>query len=157
MTFEAREMRAEDVPACVIIINHTISLGGSTAYEEPYSEDGFAAHYFQEAEVSNVVLNNGRIVGFQGAFEVEKGVYSIGSFTDQQNPVRGAAVVMMDKTKEDCRANGVSSIIAKITSDNTAGLAYYSKMGFVDDYILPADHMRPDGTVVDRIVKRFML
>ncbi|AKS47747.1 L-amino acid N-acyltransferase YncA [Octadecabacter temperatus] len=157
MTFTVRAMQMYDVPDCVVIINHTISLGGSTAHEEPYNASDFAAHYFEDAEVANVVLHGERIVGFQGAFEVESGVYSIGSFTDQMNPVRGAGKAMFEKTRVDCKNRGGTSIIAKITEDNSGGLAFYSKMGFQPDHVKPADHTRPNGTQVDRIVKRFVL
>lgn len=157
MTLTVRAMTAADVPSCVAIINHTIALGGTTAHEDPFSEADFTAHYFEDPEVVNVALDGDRVVGFQAAFEVEPGVYSIGSFTDQQRSVRGAGTVMMDKTKNDCRARAGISIIAKITADNASGLAYYSKMGFQDDAVWPADHTRSDGTVVDRIVKRFVL
>ena len=157
MTFEVRAMTHADVPACVQIINHTIALGGSTAHEEALEVQGFADHYCDEPEVSNVVLLNGQIIGFQAAFEIEPGIYSIGSFTDQENPIKGAGTAMFAKTQMDCRTRGGTSIIAKITADNSAGLAYYSKMGFLPDAIWPADHTRPNGTVVDRIVKRFEL
>ena len=157
MTLTVREMQAQDVPACVAIINHTIALGGSTAYEDPYSEADFAAHYFEETKVVVVALSEDRIVGFQGSFEVEPGVFSIGSFTDQQNPVRGAGAAMFEKTRTDCKHVGGTSILDKITEDNTAGLAYYSKMGFQPDHVIKNDHTRPNGTVVDRIVKRFVL
>jgi len=40
MTLTARPMTADDVPACVEIINQIIAQGGTTAYEEPYTEDG---------------------------------------------------------------------------------------------------------------------
>jgi len=157
MTLYARKMGAEDIPACCRIINHIIALGGSTAYEDPYNEADLKAHYLHEAEVSNVVLDGARLVGFQSAFEIEQGVYSIGSFTDQQSPVRGAGAVIMEKTKADCLAAGGTSIIAKITSDNTGGLAYYSKMGFVDERVQKGEFTRRDGTVVDRVIKRFVL
>ena len=157
MTFEVRDMQRADVAACLKIINHIINVGGSTAYEEPYDEAGLAAHYMDEPPASNVVLLDGRVVGFQAAFEIEPGVFSIGSFTDQENPARGAGAALFAKTRDDCRKLGGTSIIAKITSDNTGGLAFYSKMGFQPDHIIPADHTRSDGTVVDRIVKRFVL
>ena len=157
MTFEVREMTRADVPACVAIVNHTITQGQSTAYEEHFTETSFADQYLDEAEVSNVVLWNGRAVSFQGAFLVDEGIYSIGSFTDRQNPVRGAGSALFAKTSADCRAAGGTAILAKITSDNSGGLAFYSKMGFVDDHIVPNDHTRPDGTRVDRVIKRFAL
>lgn len=157
MTFEVRNMERGDVPACVAILNHIIGLGGSTAYEDPYTETYFAQHYFDEPPVSNVVKLGGRLVGFQAAFDIGGGVYSIGSFTDQQNPAKGAGRLIFDKTLSDCRARGGDAIIAKIMSDNTAGLAYYAKMGFEPYKMLANDHTRRDGQIVDRIVKRFDL
>jgi len=157
MTFTTRNMQRHDVPDCVAIINHTISKGQSTAYEDHFSEQTFAEHYLSEADVSNVVLSGDRIVGFQGAFLVEKGVYSIGSFTDQRNPVRGAGSALFEKSRADCKRLGGIAILAKITSDNIGGLAYYTKMGFLPDSVVKNDHTRPDGTTVDRIIKRFVL
>ncbi|MCF2871508.1 GNAT family N-acetyltransferase [Octadecabacter sp. G9-8] len=157
MTFDVRDMHRNDVPACVEIINHIIALGGSTAYEDPYTEPHFADHYLDEPPVTNVVLLGTRLVGFQAAFDIGDGLYSIGSFTDQQNPARGAGHAIFAKTLADCRAHGGTAILAKITSDNTGGLAYYSKMGFEPDTIWKDDHTRRDGTTVDRIVKRYTL
>ncbi|MCC1491183.1 GNAT family N-acetyltransferase [Cognatishimia sp. F0-27] len=154
---ETRPMRAEDVPACVTILNHIIALGGSTAYETPYTEADFAAHYLDEPPVTMVALSHGRVVGFQAAFDIGDGQYSIGSFTDRQAPVRGAGRALFEATLEGCRAHGGSVILAKITSDNSGGLAYYSALGFEDWQVWPEDHTRADGTRVDRIVKRFLL
>lgn len=155
MTMIARPMTKDDVPACVDIINHIIALGGTTAHEDPYTVDDF--EYFTDPDIVNVVEADGRIAGFQAVFVTEPGVYSVGSFTDQRTPVKGAGKVLMDRMKADCRAAGGSSIIAKITSDNAGGLAYYSKMGFVDETVIPNDHTRRDGTTVDRVIKRFVL
>ncbi len=158
MTLIARPMTAEDVPACVDIINHIIGLGGTTAYEEPYTVDALKAHYLEEADISNVVEDNGRIAGFQAVFAQDNPTeYSVGSFTDQKAPVKGAGAVLMAKMKEDCRAAGGTSIVAKITSDNTGGLAFYSKMGFLDETIQKNAFTRKDGTTVDRVIKRFVL
>jgi GNAT superfamily N-acetyltransferase len=150
-------MQRGDVAACVEVINHIISLGGSTAHEDAFDEAGFADHYLDEPKVANVVLIDGRIVGFQAAFEIETGVYSIGSFTDQKHPARGSGAALFAKTQTDCRSLGGSSIIAKITSDNFGGLAYYTKMGFQPDTTLPNYFTRNSGKVVDRIVTRFIL
>ncbi|MEM6307298.1 MAG: hypothetical protein AAF701_04870 [Pseudomonadota bacterium] len=54
-------------------------------------------------------------------------------------------------------ALGGTAILAKITSDNASGLAFYSNVGFTDWKTIPNDHQRPDGTWVDRIIKRFDL
>lgn len=157
MTFQVRAMTDGDVDACLGIINPIIAAGGSTAYEHPYDADGFRAEYLNEAKVSLVALQNDRLVGFQACFEVEPGVYSIGSFTDRNHPAPGAGRVLFEATVAASRANGASHIMAKITSDNVGGLAYYSKMGFADDHVVSADLTRADGTVVDRVIKRYSL
>lgn len=152
-----RSMQAADVPACCALINHSIAQGGTTAHEEIYSEDGFANDYFECPTIVNVVEAQGRIVGFQAAFEQDPGVFSIGSFTDRRNPVKGAGRALVTQMIQDCRAAGGSVILAKITSDNTAGLGFYTRVGFDDWQVWPKDHQRPKGHWVDRIVKRYIL
>lgn len=157
MTFEVRDMTDADVPSCVAILNYIIALGGTTSHETAFDDAGFAAHYLEKPEVINVVVHSGRVVGFQAAFEVEPGVYSIGSFTDQVNKVKGAGSALFAKTRNDCRTLGATSIIARITSDNTGGLAFYSRMGFQPFAFSPDDFTRANGATVDRVVKRFVL
>jgi len=55
------------------------------------------------------------------------------------------------------RSKGATAILAKITSDNTGGLAYYTKVGFDDFEVVKSDLTRSDGTIVDRVIKRFAL
>ena len=153
----ARAMTKEDVPACTAILNHTVALGGSTAQEEPMTEEEFAQDHLVEALICNVVEVDGRIVGFQGVWPAGEGLYSIGSFTDRRDAVPGAGRVLFDKMLSDCRKRGGEAILAKITSDNEGGLAFYSKMGFADFEVWPDDHERPGGRKVDRIVKRYPL
>lgn len=157
MTLTTRDMIASDVPACAAILNDIISRGGTTAHEDQMSDQEFSDHYFKEPEVANVVLSDDRIIGFQAAFEVEPGIYSIGSFTLRDSGVRGAGRAVFDKTRADCKAAGGTAILAKITADNTPGLGFYSAMGFVDDHVIPNDHRRKSGELVDRIVKRYAL
>lgn len=158
--FEARAMRAGDVQGCIAVINPIITAGGSTAHEDPFDSDSFAAQYLHKPAIANVVIHEGRVAGFQAVFlrDDEGGkTFSIGSFTDRLNPVRGAGAALMAKMKADCKAAGGTSIVAAITSDNTGGLAFYGKMGFVDEDVLRGDLTRQDGTVVDRVIKRYLL
>jgi len=152
-----RDLSQADIPGCVAILNHIIALGGSTAYETPFTEAHFAKEYLRTPPVRNVALVSSRIVGFQAAFDAGGGLYSIGSFTDRAKPVPGAGRALFEKTLADCRARGGEAILARITSDNTGGLAFYSRLGFVDWMRVEGDLTRADGTVVDRIVKRFAL
>ncbi len=150
-------MVIDDVPECVRIINAIIEVGGSTAYEEPYQESDFQSAYLDGTELSLAAHYEGRVVGFQGCFLDSPGVYSIGSFTDRLNPVKGAGSALTTATIAAARKKGATAIVAKITSDNHGGLAFYSKMGFEDFDVIENDHVRSNGTKVDRIIKRFDL
>ena len=152
-----RPMTTADVPACVAILNDIIARGGSTAYEDPYTEADFAAHYLQEAPVRMTALDGDRVVGFQAAFDHGDRLYSIGTFADRRDPVPGTGRALFAATLAACRARGGDAILARITSDNTGGLAFYSRMGFRDVDVIPGDVVRRNGTAVDRIVKRYDL
>lgn len=153
---DVREIETRDAAACTDLLNHTIALGGTTAYEEPYSVDGFAAHYIGETATCFVALKGDRIVGFQGAFDKGNGDLSIGSFADQRDPVRGVGRALFEATKADARAKGYKRILAIITEDNAPGLAYYAAVGFTDWKRVEKDAVRA-GKPVDRIYKEYPL
>lgn len=155
--FICRPMTHSDIPACLEILNFTIRKGGTTAYETPHTAESFEAEFLHEPPVVIVAEYAARIVGFQAAYDVGEGLYSIGSFTDQQQPVKGAGRALFAATLAACKTRGGSAILARITSDNASGLAYYTAMGFVDDYVIPADVTRRSGLTVDRVVKRYPL
>lgn len=156
MTLAARKTIPADLPALCDLLNHTIALGGTTAHEDQVSLDGFKAHYFDDPAAVHTVLDGDRPVGFQAVFAKPDGVLSIGSFTDQRNPVPGAGRVMFAATLAAAKAMGAVCIDAKIRADNVPGLAYYGKMGFVDFKVDPGVPLK-DGTPMDRITKRLVL
>ncbi len=152
-----RPMTAEDVPDCAVLLNHIIALGGSTAYEDPFTSEGFAGEFLQGPVLSHVVTQDRRILGFQVCFEDPPGVYGVGTFTDRRAPVKGAGRALFEATLAACRARGGEAIVAAITSDNTGGLAYYDRMGFVDVERIENHKTRRSGETVDRVIKRFSL
>ncbi|EBA05665.1 GNAT family N-acetyltransferase [Sagittula stellata] len=154
---KTRPITADDALACMEILNFTIAQGGTTAYEEPFTQRAFIEELIDRPAIGIVVETLDRIVGFQSAFDIGDGLYSIGSFTDRQAPVKGAGRALFNATLAACRARGGVAILARITSDNASGLGYYSHMGFADDHVIPGDVTRKDGTVVDRVVKRYPL
>lgn len=157
LSLAVRPLVMADAPACVALINHIIAQGGSTAHDHPFDVAGFQAEYIAAPVVKNAVLSGDRLVGFQVCLDDGPGLYSIGTFTDRRDPVPGAGRALFARTLADCRARGGVAILAKITADNTGGLAFYSRLGFADWDIRRGDHTRPSGKVVDRIVKRFVL
>ena len=63
---------------------------------------------------------------------------------------------MFAATRERARALGVAAINATIRADNSGGLAFYSRMGFVDHHVDKAVPLK-SGLPVDRISKRYPL
>jgi len=155
--FDVRAISNDDASDCMAILNDIIATGGSTAHEDPFEIDAFRIKYIDGPAVGNVAIFDGRIVGFQVAFETKPGVFSIASFTDRQRPVPGAGRALFARTQSDCRNLNGETIHAVITSDNAGGLAYYAKMGFEPFEIRPKDFTRADGSVVDRVIKQFRL
>lgn len=156
MTLTARPAIEADLPALADLFNHTVRIGGTTAHEEEWDVATFRAEYFDAPALIHTVLDDDTPIGFQAVFARDKNRLSIGSFTDQRKPVRGAGSVIFEATKLAARAAGFAFIDAKIRADNVPGLAYYAKMGF-EDYKIDKDVPLLDGTPMDRITKRLVL
>jgi L-amino acid N-acyltransferase YncA len=155
MTLHVRPTIPADIPDLTNLLNYTIRVGGTTANEEEMTQDVFETHCVDPAVIIHTVLADHIVAGFQYVIAIDDGL-SIASFTDQENPVRGAGSALFAATKAAAIAKGYPWIDAKIRADNRPGLAYYSKMGFEDyktDYAIPLR----DGTPVDRITKRILL
>jgi len=156
MTLTVRPTLDTDLPALRALFNHTVRIGGTTAHEKEWDIATFTAHYFDDPAFVHTVLNGTQPIGFQAVFAVPENGLAIGSFTDQNTPVRGAGAVLFEATKAAAIAKGYAFIDAKIRSDNVPGLAYYGKMGFVD-FKIDKDVPLADGTPLDRITKRLTL
>lgn len=151
-----RDMVIGDVPACCALLNHIVAAGGTTAHEEPFTQDSFATSYFAAPVIVLVVLDGDRVAGFQALFDDGDRQLSIGTFTDRQDPVRGAGRALFSRTRARAAAWGARAIVAKITADNAPGLGYYSRMGF-EDWRTEPGAARRAGRPLDRIVKRYRL
>ncbi|WP_095589239.1 GNAT family N-acetyltransferase [Actibacterium ureilyticum] len=161
MGWVVRPMTGEDVPAARAIMNDIIAAGGTTAYELPFDDAGFAAEHLGDTMVAcHVVVDDaGQVAGFQWlgrhpGMAAEGAVIS--SFTRRDPPARGAGRALFQATEAAARAAGVAWIQARIRADNAPGLGYYSAMGFRDHDVTPGVPLR-DGTPVDRVCKMFTL
>lgn len=161
MGWVTRPMTGDDVPVARAIMNDIIAMGGTTAYEQPFDDAGFAKEHLGSNMIAcHVVVDaQGDVAGFQwlGRFaDTPADEAVISSFTRRDPPAKGAGRALFEVTKTAARAAGVTSIEAKIRADNVPGLGYYSAIGFVDNHVIPAVPLS-DGTPVDRICKVFTL
>jgi len=158
-----RPARRSDAAAMADLINVIIAAGGTTAYEDPFDATSMDAAYISLPQlVSCLIAEDGeQLAGFQGlmwSFDPDDplpdGWATIGTFARVGLTQRGVGGALFAATREAARTARVAVIDATIRADNTGGLAFYSRQGFVDYDRRLAVPLK-DGTPVDRIRKRF--
>ena len=155
MTLTVRPFAPGDTAALTDILNAIIAAGGTTAYETPFTPDALRAKLHDSPTLlcCHTVLQDGTPVGHQVLNRhprLPDGWGDIASFTRRDPPVRGAGTVLFAATMARAQALGLTWINATIRADNTPGLTYYYKMGFVE-YDRALAVPLADGTPIDRI------
>jgi len=164
MSLTTRRATPDDAEAVASLINEIIRIGGTTAYEIPFDRDSADHEFISGRHVLSCVLaeSDGDLLGFQilfGSTEEEPqpdGWAAIGTYARVGQTRGGVGSALFEETKKAARAAGVRTIDATIRADNTGGLAFYSRMGFVDYDRRIAVPLK-DGTRMDRVRKRFDL
>ncbi|ASY58930.1 MULTISPECIES: GNAT family N-acetyltransferase [Sinorhizobium] len=161
IAIKVRPARFADVPALCAFLNEIIRIGGTTAHKAPFTHESFVDHFLAgPGFVSCFVAEDGS--GQPCAFQalerfdsLPEGWADIGTFARPHAKLPGAGTALFAATKAHARDSGLTAINATIRADNVGGLAYYSKMGFVDYKIDKAVPLK-DGRAVDRISKRYL-
>ncbi len=160
MTPKIRPATQADAAELAELINEIIEIGGTTAWQTKFTPDYFVEHYIAGPDcLSCFTAETDRLYGFQAlgrSKTLPPGWGDIGSFARAQPKLPGVGAALFAATKVKARELGLMSINAQIRADNKPGLAFYTKMGFVD-YGVKKDVPLKDGTKVDRILKRFDL
>jgi GNAT superfamily N-acetyltransferase len=151
-----------DAPALADLLNPVIRAGGTTALVQAYTAETLDAAYLtwptvvcchvaQDAEGHPVAFQTlGRKAG------LPDDIGDIATFAAIARKQSGAGSALFAATRERARALGHSAINATIRADNTGGLAFYARQGFVDHDVTPGVALA-DGTPVDRVHKRYSL
>ncbi|WP_170335690.1 GNAT family N-acetyltransferase [Ruegeria arenilitoris] len=157
-----RPMMPEDVSTACRILNDIIEIGGTTAFEIPFSEALFAQSYLNGTDIicCHVALDDqGEVAGFQwlGAHDaLPEDCADIATFARREPPLKGVGRALFSETSKFAAGLGLNAINATIRADNRQGLSYYDKMGFQDYSVAYGVPLR-NGTPVDRISKRLDL
>jgi L-amino acid N-acyltransferase YncA len=140
------------------LLNTVIEIGGTTAYLSPVTPDFFDRFLAPETDQTFLFVADasGEIVGMQWMSPGDMGLGIIATFAKPDTVQRGIGTQLFAATKAESIETGYTELDATIRADNTGGLAFYSKMGFVDVDVEKAKPLA-DGTKVDRIVKRMRL
>ncbi|HET9230777.1 MAG TPA: GNAT family N-acetyltransferase [Vitreimonas sp.] len=164
MTLTTRRATSEDADEMAALINEIIAAGGTTAIETPFTRASMDHEFVSGPHVisSIVAEENGELLGFQvllGSTEEEPlpaGWGGIGTYARVGQTRGGVGSALFEATKKAARAAGLHTIDATIRADNTGGLTFYSRMGFVD-YDRRIGVPLKDGARVDRVRRRYDL
>jgi L-amino acid N-acyltransferase YncA len=163
LNFTVRPVAPEDALELAELLNAIIARGGTTALETPFTPETLAQAYLTGPDVliCLVAVNpaTGRIEGFQtlGRYpNLPDDIGDIGTFARIDGAQRGIGSALFAELSKRAGTLGLSAINATIRGDNTGGLAFYTKQGFVDHAVTPAVPLS-DGTPVDRVHKRYLI
>jgi L-amino acid N-acyltransferase YncA len=160
---EVRPVGEEDAPELATLLNEIIARGGTTALEEPFTADALARTMLTGPDVICCFVAadhaTGRLLGFQSLERcagLADDIGDIATFARVGLTQRGVGSSLFAATRAEAGKSGLTAINATIRADNTGGLAFYDRMGFVDDSVQRAVPLK-DGAPVDRISKRYVL
>jgi L-amino acid N-acyltransferase YncA len=156
-----RPVRAEDAAELAELLNAIIARGGTTAFETLFTPEKLRESYLIGPTVHCcfVAEADGHLLGFQTLGTqpfLPAHIGDIATFTRVGGTQGGVGSALFAATCERARSLGLIAINATIRGDNSGGLTFYSRMGFIDHEVVPVVPLQ-DGTPVDRIRKRFAL
>ena len=158
-----RQATPDDAAEMAALLNEIIRIGGTTAFQKETSVEAMGAFIrkLQTAGCIHVARDRktGALLGYQSLEsypDLPKTLGIIATFAKVGSTARGIGTALFSATRQAAPALGFTEIDATIRADNTGGLAYYNKMGFVDHSIAKAVPL-DDGNPVDRISKRLKL
>ena len=157
-----RDVQTEDSAALALLLNAIIAQGGTTALETPFSAEQLDDVYLTGPDVLCCFVaanDNQQLVGFQTVVrgsDLPEGCGDIATFARIDGTQKGVGGRLFTATRDRAKALGLTAINATIRADNSGGLAFYSKQGFAD-FSVDRDVPLRDGTLVDRVSKRFAL
>lgn len=153
-------VRLVHVPLLAAMLNEIIELGGTTAFQEEFSDDAFVDGFIAAGTCICcfvAVDRQGAPAGFQALTRhpaLPRDWGDIATFVRVGATGQGVGSALFARTARFAGTQALAAINATIRADNIGGLRYYDRMGFETFRI---DHAVPlaDGTLVDRISKRF--
>ncbi|MBC7801158.1 MAG: GNAT family N-acetyltransferase [Gemmatimonadaceae bacterium] len=157
-----RPVRETDAPALAGLLNEIIARGGTTALEEPFTSEALAHAMLVGSDVICCFVaqdHAGGLGGFQSLLrsdDLPNGVGDIATFSRVGRVQKGTGSRLFAATRTAAGKKALAAINATIRADNVGGLAFYSRLGFVDHSIRHAVPLR-NGVLIDRVSKRYVL
>jgi L-amino acid N-acyltransferase YncA len=161
LRFMVRDARTGDAQELCDLLNTIIQIGGTTAFETPFGVAEFEEQFLAGPQIMNCFVaedeRRRRLWGFQILErdpELPGDWADIATFARPEPKIPGIGAALFAATAKRARELGLRAINATIRADNGGGLAFYGKLGF-EDYKVTQSVPLKDGTLVDRISKRY--
>lgn len=156
-----RRAGAMDAARIADLLNEVIAAGGTTALTRAVSGDQIAGWIACDPRAIWHLAEDegGQLVGFQWVepyTEIGPEVAQIATFARIGRTGLGIGSRLFEQTRALARLAGYVWINAEIRADNSGGLAYYQSRGF-EDWGRRSGVLLEDGTIVDKVLKRFDL
>ena len=156
-----RKAMPADAAELAGLLNEIIRAGGTTALETELTPDEFDDWFISGPYplACHVAEADGLLHGFQSLSlfgDPAPGWADIATFARMAPKKKGVGTALFDATRKAAQDLGLAAINATIRADNVSGLAYYDKMGF-ETYHRVGQVPLNDGTLVDRVKKRFVV
>ncbi len=151
---------AADAEAMGVLLNEIIRIGGTTAITTELSAEEMREWFISGANVVSCFVAidaGGEILGFQSLSrygDLQEGWGDIATFASRSRQKSGVGGALFAHTRAAAAQYGFTTINASIRVDNTGGLAYYGKMGFVTYRVEDGDP-RLQGRTFNRVHKRY--
>ena len=151
---------AADAEAMGVLLNEIIRIGGTTAITTELSAEEMREWFISGANVVSCFVAidaGGEILGFQSLSrygDLPEGWVDIATFASRSRQKSGVGSALFAHTRAAATQRGFTTINASIRVDNTGGLAYYGKMGFVTYRVEDGDP-RSQGRTFNRVHKRY--
>ena len=158
-----RPATLSDAPEMAALLNEIIRIGGTTANQKEWSITATKA-FIEKLKATGCIhvacdQATGALLGYQSLeayADLPPTLGIIATFAKVGGVQRGVGTALFAATRKAAPSLGFTELDATIRADNSGGLAYYSKMGFVD-HSVAKDVPLDDGTPIDRISKRLTL
>ncbi len=144
------------------LLNDIIAKGGTTAHTKLFGSGVLKAEMrlYPGRTVWILAENDaGNVLGFQNAMphkNLPEDAADIATFVKLGQTGLGVGSKLFERTTSEARKLGYTWLNATIRADNESGLTYYQSRGF-EDYKRITNTQLADGTIVDRVCKRYNL
>lgn len=142
MSLHIRAVQKQDAPAMARILNDIIAIGGTTAYRQPFDEQGISDVFIAPKLAIScfVAIDGTQLLGFQslewcnpnspGDDALPADWALIATYVKSDASGQGVGRKLFTQTAKAAKDAGVHFIDATIRMENTGGQAFYQGVGF---------------------------